>query len=453
MTLSASESLAAWALSLRLDAVPGPVVAAAKRHLLDGLGTALAARRLNETPHVLRVVEALGGAPEASVIGGSRVAAPLAALANGTLIHALDFDDTHADALVHCTAVTLPAALAEAESRGAGGGDLLAACIAGYEVVARLGAEVQHGFHARGFHATSVCGTMSAALVAAKLRGLGTRDATAALGIAGSFASGTLAFLSDGSTTKQLHPGWASHAGMMAARLAEAGASGPATILEGPNGLFRSFTGTSIDPGDLVEGLGTRWETLRITLKPYPACQLSHASIDAALGLHRHLPGGVSIDSVTVQVPSAIVDIVCEPAATKARPRTTYEAKFSLPFVVAASLIDGHLDVDSFTPRSLQRQDVLDLAGRVEYEVRDGHQAAASAPGRVCARLSNGTTLTEEVPESGGAPTHPLTDEQMLSKLRLNLDNRALSEELVECFATLEELDDVRTITDAVRAR
>jgi 2-methylcitrate dehydratase PrpD len=451
MTQSASETLAEWAMGLTLDAVPAPVVAAAKRHLVDGLGNAIAASRLNEAPHVHRVVEMLGGAPEASVIGGTRVAAPLAALANGTLIHALDFDDTHADALIHCTAVTLPAALAEAESRGLGGADMLAACIAGYEVVARLGAAVPHGFHGHGFHATSVCGTISAALVAAKLRGHDPLTAAAAMGVAGSFASGMLEFLSDGSTTKQLHPGWASHAGMMAARLAEAGATGPATILEGSNGIFRSFTGAHVDPGRLVETLGTRWETLQITLKPYPACQLSHASIDAALRLHRRLPSGVSIDSVTVAVPQVAVDIVCEPAAAKARPRTTYEAKFSLPFVVAAGLIDGHVDVATFTPRSLQRLDVLDLARRVGYVVRDGHQAAASAPGHVLARLSNGTTLTEEVRGSAGAPTHPLTDGQILSKLRLNLDNEALSEELFEYVGNLEHLDEVRTITDAVR--
>ncbi|MFD0475548.1 MmgE/PrpD family protein [Nonomuraea thailandensis] len=363
-------TLAGWALGLTLDAVPARARLAAIRHLLDGFGCAVAGG-----PHAAPAVEValgLGGPPEATVIGTRhRVGAPAAALANGTLVHALDFDDTHAGGLVHATAPVLPAAFAVGEETGASGGEVLVAALAGYEAICRLGAAVPHGFHARGLHATSACGVLAAALVAARLYGLTPPQAVHALGIAGSQAGGLLEFLSTGADTKRLHPGLAAHAGILAARLARAGATGPGTVLEGEHGLYGALLGRAgVRP---AAGLGEVWEVSRITIKPYPACQLLHAALDAAATLGT--PDAV--ESVVAEVHPDAAAIVCGPG--KERPRTSYEAKFSLPWSVAAMLLDGEVSVRTY--ERVERPEVVALAGRITHEVVGSPGVAADQPG------------------------------------------------------------------------
>jgi len=377
------------------------------------------------------------------VIGGGRAPAPNAALANGTLIHALDFDDTHAESLVHVTVAVLPAALAVAEECSASGADLLTAVITGMEVVTRLGAAVRHGFHARGFHATSVCGTFASALAAARLYDFDEDAAVCAMGIAGSFAAGSLEFLAGGSTTKQLHPGWAAHSGVLAARLAAAGQSGPETILEGAAGLFRSYVGQAVEVERLTYGLGDRWETAAITIKPYPACQLSHASLDALQTINMQAS---EVGSVRFRVPEETAEIVCRPEAAKLSPRTPYDAKFSLPWCAAALLVHGGLGTESFEPGRIRQPEVLDLAARVGYETYNPRVAAAEAPGRAEVTLRDGATRVGEVAGSRGGPDDPLSEEQLLEKFRLNAGpgHEALARKTLD----LEALPSVAELAD-----
>jgi 2-methylcitrate dehydratase PrpD len=443
--MSLTAQLVEWAWSEPAGQVL-PVRAEVARHMLDGLGCGWAAARLGEASYATVAALDLGGPAEATLLGGGCASAPAAALANGTLIHALDFDDTHADALVHVTAAVLPTALAVAEERRASGHALLSACVAGYEVVARLGAAVRHGFHARGFHATSVCGTFAAALVAARLMELDEPTAVAALGVAGSLASGSLEFLSDGSPTKQLHPGWSGHAGIMAARLAAAGARGPASILEGSHGLYRAYTGRDVAPADLLDGLGVRWEALRITIKPYPACQLSHAALDA-LATVRDRIDPESVEHIDVDVPADSIPVVCEPAAAKVAPRTSYDAKFSLPWCLAVLLLDGRIGLDSFAEDRLARRDARTLAARVRIIPFDPGTAAAHAPGRVRVHLRDGTLVEGSVPVSAGGPDRPLDDAALRAKLAGNIGDGALADRLADVVLDLDALSDLRPLT------
>ena len=453
MTPSATELFVRWARSLRIDDIPQDVRRTARRHILDGLGTALAAARLDAAPYAVAVARELGGPREASIVGGEKTSAPVAAFANGMLMHALDYDDTHAESLVHVTVSTLPAALAAAERSGASGDRFLTAFIAGSELVTRLGAAVRHGFHARGFHATSVCGVFSAALAAALLDGLSEREAVSALGIAGSFASGSLQFLDDGTETKPLHPGWAAHAGILAARLAAAGASGPARILEGASGLFRSYAGREITADVVVDGLGSRWETTHITLKPYPACQLSHATLDAARIVRERIPSVADIEAIDVEVPDESAAIVCDPVASKLRPRTPYDAKFSLQWCVATLLVDGRLGVGSFTEDRLDRPEVLALASRVRHHSYASAVVAASAPGRVTVRMRDGRVERADVPTSAGAPSSPLTDADLFRKLAENVGDEGRAREIADAVDALESSADLERLVTRLAGR
>ena len=448
--MTVAEQLVAWAWSL--DDPPAAACSAAARCLLDGIGTALAAQRLGAAGPAVAVATALGGPHEATILGTrTMVSAPAAALANGALVHALDYDDTHTGALVHATAAVLPAALAVGEQVDASGAEVLTAAIAGYEVVARLGAAVRHGFHSRGFHATSVCGVFAAALVSARLLGLDQQQAVAALGIAGSQASGSLEFLSTGASTKQLHPGWAGRAGVVAARLAAAGASGPASIIEGEYGLYRLYAGAAVDSDAVVGGLGERWEVTAVTIKPYPACQLSHATLDALAAVRDDVTAEVAW--IEVSLPPDSIPIVAEPAATKVRPRTPYEAKFSVQWCAALLLADGAVGVDAFGDDQLARADLATLAERVTVREAAYDGPPAEAPGDVVVALADGRRLQGHVDRSRGTPGAPLGDTEVRDKFAANCGTAAPAVgELAEQVLALHEVAAVRRLVPAAAA-
>lgn len=387
-----------WAWDLTAADLPPEVSRATRRHLLDGWGCALAAARLGMARPALDVACQATAPPDASVPGlDARLPVSSAAFAIGALVHALDYDDTHPVALVHPTAVILPVLSAVGQLVGADSAELEAAAAAGYEFVIRLGAAVPHGFHARGFHATSVCGVFAATLVAARLLGLSRGQAVSALGIAGSAAAGSMEFLAAGTETKSLHPALAAQAAVTAARLAAAGATGPATILEGRYGLFSAYL--QAPPPDALAGdLGDRWEVTRIDLKPYPCCHLIHATLDA---LHAAGCRADDVDSCVIDLPEASMPIIAEPRAHKVRPRTSYEAKFSMQWTAAALLIDGAVTVDTFT--DIARPDVSKLAEAVTIRpIRyDGPPATAAAHARL--QTKDGTIV-----DVGAAPTGPV---------------------------------------------
>lgn len=238
-TKSVAQELAAFAWALEPAALPVQVRDKATHHIVDAIGLAFASRHFPFAAPALRGIAAAGAPGSATVIGGARSLAPRdAALANGLLIHGLDFDDTHPLSIVHPTVACLPAALAVAEACDASWDDLLAAYVAGMETAIRLGAAVKGGFHHVGFHATGIVAHFSAAIVAGKLLGLDAAQLTAAQGIAASTAAGVQVFLEEGAWTKRMHPGWGALAGITAAHLAQAGFASPTRPYEGHFGLF-----------------------------------------------------------------------------------------------------------------------------------------------------------------------------------------------------------------------
>ncbi|WP_238006597.1 MmgE/PrpD family protein [Dactylosporangium sp. AC04546] len=433
--MTVARRLAEWGLSETLVDLPPAVADATRRHVLDGLGTLTAALRRDAATPAITVALGLGGPPEARLFGtGRRVGAAAAALAGGALVHALDFDDTHAGGLVHATAPVLPVVLAlsdpggEHEGEPGGepgrenrrengrvtGAEALAATAVGLETVCRLGAAAPHAFHARGLHATAACGVIAAALTAARLLRLDPAATTDALGIAASQAGGLLEFLHTGSSTKQLHPGLAAHHGILAARLAAAGASGPASAIEGAYGLFAALADRRVTPDAVLDGLGERWELTRITIKPYPACQLLHAPLDAAA---RIAVGPDAVELVEVEVHPDAEAIVCGP--DQAAPRTAYQAKFALAWCVAAMLYDGAVTLDTFD--DVDRPEVRALAARVRHRVVAFPGPAAEQPGRVTVTTRDGRRRTGEVPRSGGGPDDPAIADLVRAKALANL--------------------------------
>ena len=358
--------------------MPPAVAARASLLALDTLGSCLASSREDFGRAVTRAAEQLGGAPESTLVGSkARVGAPAAVLANGTLAHGLDFDDTREDAIVHTGCVAVPTALAVGEAVGASGRAVLEAMIAGVEVMCRIGLAVPGRFHARHYHPTALTGSFAAAAVAGRLHGLTEDQQVHAFGLCGSQAAGIIEYLADGSWTKRLHPGWAAHAGVTAAVLARAGFTGPETVFEGAHGFYAAFAGGH-EPERLealLATLGRTWELSALTFKPYPCGSIAHPYMDCALRLReRHRLRPEQIAEVRCRTAEGPLPRLWEPLAAKQRPQNGYAAKFSLPYLLASILVNGRVTLADFTDEAARSEAVGRVAARVFYDVDPDHR-------------------------------------------------------------------------------
>ncbi len=379
-----------------------------------------------------------------------------AAFLNGALGHALDFDDTHAKSIIHTAAAVVPAALAGAEAFGKTGADVLRACVAGFESEIRIGLVAPGKFHARGFHMTAIGGTFGAALAYGLLRELSTERMGWALGICGSMAAGLFEYLENGSPVKALHPGWAAHGAVCATILAAENFAGPQTVFEGRFGLFKSHLGDAeYDMNALTRGLGETWETMAVGFKPYPCGHVIHAFLDAGLRLrNREKIDPAAIEGIVCHAARGAIDLVLDPIEVKRKPRSEYDAKFSLPYCLASIFVRGTCGVDDFRKNAIENPAVLALAKKVSYVQDDTQDFPRFFPGIVEIRLKDGTTFVEEEKHQRGCAENPLTDEDIYQKFRENA-GRSLPpgqvENLMEMLMNLESLENLDGVGACLR--
>lgn len=414
--------LAAFAAGLSFDSIPQAVRTRAKHLILDAVGCALAARRFYFAAPSLAAIAELGGRGPHAVIGqGLKLPLRDAVLANGILAHGLDYDDTHTEGVVHLTVGVFPAVLALSSHLKRSGREALCAYVAGVEAGARLGSLARGGFHQVGFHPTGVIGAFAAALSAGKLLQLETEELVHAQGVALSVASGSLEFLEDGAWTKRFHPGWAGVGGITAATMAKHGFVAPARAYEGRFGLYALYLKET--PGNFeraAHALGQAWETMKVAVKPYPACHFVHAFADAALALRPKVASPEQIASIRALVPAEVVKTVCEPQAGKKRPVNDYDAKFSVPYVIAASLVAGKFGLAELEESALRDPRILALADRVSYEVDPKSGFPQHYSGEVVVRMKDGRELRHREQVNRGAADRPLTNGEVVAKFMEN---------------------------------
>lgn len=432
MSATISAQLARFAADTDLEAMPAAVIGSVERRYLDTLGICLAASAEGLADGVGQVVEASGGAAEATLVGRhGRFPAAQAALYNGTLAHSLDFDDTHLPSILHPSASVIPAALATAEAEGADSGRLLAATAVGIEIAVRTGmggyfARQGNVFFERGWHATSICGTIGAAAASAKLLGCDASRIADAIGIATSMGAGIIEANRMGGTVKRLHCGWAAHAGVIAAQLARCGYTAPDTAFEGRFGFYRAFVGERYNRRALLTGLGKRWEIPNIHFKPYPANHYTHAAIDAILAIRsRRAIDPEEVAGIELGTSRPALRTIGEPRQEKIRPRSGYHAAFSGPFVVAATLLGGGglgLYFGDLTDEKARDPRYLALAAKVSTFVDDAcDRAFPNAFATVLRlRLRDGWRAEERVMHNRGGPVRPLSEAELLRKFELN---------------------------------
>jgi 2-methylcitrate dehydratase PrpD len=391
----------------------------AERLVLDAAGLCVGARR---EVYVAAMLASAEGEGTSTAIGHARaMTAADAALVNGTAAHGEDYDDTFEGGPVHAGAVVVPAVLAAAERFGLSGAAALAGIAAGSEATCRLSTVVPKAVHKSGFHPTSVFGTVGAALGVGVALKLPQEQLVHALGIAGSFASGIIEYLADGSWTKRAHPGWAAQAGVRAALLARSGFIGPLTVFEGKHGLFNGFAHTTEgDWAALLEGFGERWIAETIAFKPYACGTMIHPYIDCARRLAARGIAPERIVSVTCETAEGILHRLWEPLAFKQAVPNAYAAKFSVPFGIAAGfLLDGAY-LDAFTEARVADPRMRALAAKVSYVVDPANPYPKAFTGHVKLTLDDGTTVEERQPHFRGGASEPLPRGELEAKCIAN---------------------------------
>jgi 2-methylcitrate dehydratase PrpD len=293
-----SRVIAGYVSNLRYSDLNEEVIERAKMHLLDSLGNILGAREMPWSKMVIDVVKKMGGAPQSMVIGvEGKYPMIMAALANGTLAHGIDADDSGArPSWAHPGSCIIPAVYATAEAEGSTGKDVITALVAGYEVNCRIDSAVYPGLRNRGFHATGVVGTFGATVAAGRLMKLSEEQIVNALGLAGIQAAGLEEWLTAGDMSKRLHAGKAAMNGVLAALLAREGYTGPSTIFEGEYGLFATHA-NGYDLNRLTEGLGTDYKILACKFKPYACCHELCPPITMALEIQKKY--GIKPEDIT----------------------------------------------------------------------------------------------------------------------------------------------------------
>ncbi|MGH6683770.1 MAG: MmgE/PrpD family protein [Pseudolabrys sp.] len=416
--VSVAEQLAARIVALDAKKLPSAVRRKCEDLAVDVAGLCVTAR--NED-YVKAALAGLDDDGPCTAIGHTRaLSAAGAAFVNGTAAHGEDFDDTFEGGPVHAGAVIVPAVLAACERHKPDGAAALLGIAVGTEVMCRLSTVVPKAVHKAGFHPTAIFGVMGAAAGVGAALGLNQKQLVDALGIAGSFASGIIEYLAEGTWTKRLHPGWAAQSGIRAALLARGGFSGPRTVFEGVHGLFHGFAHTIEGNYAALDDFGACWVTETLAFKPYPCGTMAHPYIDCARRLAACGIKADDIKEVVCEVAEGTVHRLWEPLAAKQRPPNGYAAKFATPYILAAGFVRGGVGLGDFTPDAVRDPAVLALAAKVRYVIDPDNPYPNGFTGHIRAFMTDGQVFEERQPHFRGGANEPLTRADIEEKFTLN---------------------------------
>jgi len=448
--MGTTEKIAEFVVRTGFRNITSKAISAAKNGFLDGLGVALAGSIEPASEIMANYVKDVGGHPEAGIIGyGFKSSASQAALANGTMAHALDYDDYIAPMSGHPTVPVLPVVLAIGQMKHCSGQDVLTAYIIGLEVETKIGSGIGKHHYAAGWHPTVTLGTLGAAAATAKLLNLDISQTRMALGIASSQASGLRQNF--GTMTKPFHAGMAARNGIVAATLASRGYTADENILEGRFGFASVLGGEGeYNLTTMTENLGDPFVVVNpgLDIKPYPCCRFTHRCIDAVLHIvAKYHPAPEDITGVECHTSTFVPQIV-----THHQPVTALEGKFSMEYCMARALIDGDLRIPQFTSEKVLDPAAQELLKKVRY-VHPSGEEDQSLPEKVVVTMQNGQQYSHEVLYAKGSPENPLTNEELTTKYR-DCCSRILPPKLInhslEMVTHIEELEDITKLCELI---
>ena len=439
-----------------IEDFPPEAVQAAKGAIMDCLACMLAGSQEDLADILCRYVQSESSSPVAGVVGrGFKTSAANAALVNGAMAHALDYDDITQISKTHPTAVLLPAALAVAEERGATGRDLLLAYMAGFEVACSVGECLSEAYYDDlGWHPTGPLGAIGAAAAASRILGLGQEETAMTISLAASQASGLRQNF--GTMTKPFHAGDAARAGVVAAKLVRDGFTASHDALEGRFGFIRAFSGgAGFDDQQLLENLGNKRYLVEsgIEIKKYPCCGSAHLALDATFDL---LTQG-AIDPGEVEKIEVKVDFDPPRSLIHARPTSSLEGKFSMQYCLAAALLDRRVGLQSFTDEQVMRGAAQSLIPRIDMRRIPGNEGKPSwteGYNEVEVHLKDGRVLSQQAHRANSGALRGVTLQEIEDKFRdcasLTLSDTA-TRQLLSRLDRLEEAEAISSLADLLR--
>ena len=445
-----AEEFSSWSKNLKVKDIPEKTQFTLKFLLKDICGIILSAR--NED-YVKSLVETYKGSGSLISLGHSeRFDLFSSAIIAGTAAHGEDFDDTFEGNPMHVGATMIPAMLSAAQKFNLDGDQILKGLAVGSELICRLALVAPTAMHKQSFHPTAVCGTFGVAAGLSSVLDLSEKQMVSALGIAGSFTSGIIEYLAEGSWTKRVHPGWSANSGMNATLIAKSGFYGPRTVFEGKHGFFEAFALKEIerDYSHLTDGLGKRWENQNLAFKPFACGTMAQPFVDCAIKIRKKIKNLDEISSITAKVGEGTVHRLWEPLKEKRQPSTPYSAKFSVPYCVAVGFIRGDAGLNEFNEKSINDKEILSLASKVNYEIDPNNEYPKNYTGTLICKTSN-NEFTEHQPCFRGGVKEPLTKDDIDKKYNANLNYSKISEEnkknLNDFIETLFDRPDFTKIT------
>jgi 2-methylcitrate dehydratase PrpD len=429
-----------FALGVEDADVPDEARRKAVDAITDGIGCALAGSVSDVALPVLRALGiGRGAAGGATLIGSTGTAAPAdAALYNGTITHALDYDDVTHPAYSHPTTVLMPALFALAPEAKASGRDIVSAYVIGLEVFGKLGRALNTTHYRAGWHATSTFGSIAGAVAAGRLMRLSPEQMSSAIGMAASASSGLRANF--GTMTKPLHAGYAARNAVLAVKLAREGFTASSDALTHKFGFAQAFNAGRDIRWDKFGSWGEPFEILSefgIGLKPFPSCAATHTGIEAALLLRDEIGGAIErIQSIR----AGVAEMSLEPLI-HVKPATGLEGKFSMHYCIASALVDGAVDLTTFNDAKVGRPKVVDLIGRTTMEVDERVRHDSEFASVVSFTLEDGATREKLVPLAMGKPARWFTRERLRQKFLDCGDGILPADGLDRAFAAAQNLD------------
>jgi 2-methylcitrate dehydratase PrpD len=453
-----AEVLAEFIVSQKFEDLPEEAIEKVKHYIIDVIGCIVGASKEQQAQVLIEVMKAGGGSPHSSVFAnGFKTSVMNAAMINGTMGHIFDFDDDHREATTHTSVAVFPAVFALGEKLKVSGKDLIRAFILGMEVTIRVAESLLGKTSYQGFHPTGTCGVFGAAAGCASLLGLDVKQTKYALGLAGSFAAGTMESTAEGAWAKPLQAGHPAMSGVLAASLAEKNFIGTGTIFDGSMGIIRAFSfKDQYDYDRITENLGEKWEMMDTSIKVHACCRFSASVVDCALDLYRQGMRAKDVKGIVAKVSDYPIKRLCYPIERKYRPVTHVDAQFSLPYAIAVAICKNRTGVDEFRKEVLGDPEVLRLTEKVTWELDPKAEALypKAYPATLVATLNDGRKFEAHVDYPKGDPENPVSMEEIVNKFILLTEkffDQKRREKIVEELKRFEEIDNVAKIADLLR--
>jgi len=448
------ERLVTYISETDYDSLPKDVIDETKKFILDTLGVGLAGAREPGCKEAVELVKKWSSNNDGSTIiyYGDRVSPPEAAFANSVMMHALDFDDTLDSSAMHAHVSSIPAALAIAEDKGkVSGKEFITAVALGVDITCRIGSAILSPL---SWIRTATCGSFGAA--AAKILNGSEKEIVHTLGIVYSQTAGNAQCLVDGGLVKRMQPGFSARSAVLSAALASQGVTGATNVFMGEYGFFKLYERGKVKEEKVVENLGDHFGVMDLSIKPYPCCRMTHASIDAALELYTsHHIDVEGIAEVVVYVSKMVSDMVGGPFTIRANPQV--DAQFSIPYTVAVALTKGKVFLNDFTSDTVKKDSsLLELAKKVRVLIDPELSANDISCANMVIRMLQGESISFKVNTLKGSPLRPMTFEECADKFKQCLEYSHKSslitnnEIITDFIFNLEKKKDVGEIFDYV---